>query len=48
MPDNPEAWLITTARNHLSNQSRHQNVTLAATDELLRRADEQTDPAPLP
>jgi RNA polymerase sigma-70 factor (ECF subfamily) len=48
MPDNPEAWLITTARNHLSNQSRHQTVALAATEELLRRTDERSDPAPFP
>ena len=39
VPQNPQAWLITTARNTLSNQARHHGVTRAAVDEVLRRAE---------
>jgi RNA polymerase sigma-70 factor (ECF subfamily) len=47
-PANPEAWLITAARNTLSNLHRHAAVQTAAEPELLRRADERTASADFP
>jgi predicted RNA polymerase sigma factor len=34
VPQNPQAWLITTAGNTLSNQARHHGVARAAVDEV--------------
>lgn len=48
VPQNPEAWLLTTARNSLSNQIRHQGVTRAAMDELTRRAEDLAEPTAFP
>jgi RNA polymerase sigma-70 factor (ECF subfamily) len=43
VPHNPDAWLLTTARNRSKNIWRHQQVTDAAVPELLRRTDELHD-----
>jgi RNA polymerase sigma-70 factor (ECF subfamily) len=40
VPDNPDAWLMTTARNHLSNAARHRAVADATVADLLLLADE--------
>lgn len=40
VPDLPDAWLMTAARNHLKNQARHQAVVDASAVELLLLADE--------
>ena len=37
VPANPEAWLVTTARNRLSNTRRARRVSEAATGEILMR-----------
>lgn len=37
VPDNPDAWLLTTARNLVRNVHRAAGVRAAATDEILRR-----------
>lgn len=39
-PDNPEGWLLTTARRRLIDRARHEKVRDAAGEELLRAADE--------
>lgn len=48
VPANPEGWLVTTARNALSNQTRHNRVEARAIPELLHRTDALTDPADFP
>lgn len=40
VPDKPEAWLLTVARNRLVDTARHAQVQSAATAELLMIADE--------
>lgn len=40
VPANPDAWLLTAARNRLSNHRRRDRVRHAATAELLRRHEE--------
>ncbi|OYU77203.1 MAG: RNA polymerase subunit sigma-70 [Alphaproteobacteria bacterium PA3] len=37
IPANPDAWLLTTARNRLINAHRHEAVKLRGIDEILRR-----------
>ncbi|MFN5553824.1 MAG: RNA polymerase sigma factor [Hyphomonadaceae bacterium] len=39
IPTNPDAWLLTTARNRLINAHRHEAVKLRGMDEILRRMD---------
>jgi RNA polymerase sigma-70 factor (ECF subfamily) len=39
IPSNPDAWLLTTARNRLINAHRHEAVKLRGMDEILRRMD---------
>lgn len=39
IPANPDAWLLTTARNRLINAHRHEAVKLRGMDEILRRMD---------
>jgi RNA polymerase sigma-70 factor, ECF subfamily len=49
VPANPDAWLLTVARNRLANQHRHEGVKLAQINELLSRLEERsegTDPIP--
>lgn len=48
IPQNPEAWLVTAARNNMSNHLRHQGVAQAAMDDLLRRAEDLAEPADFP
>jgi RNA polymerase sigma-70 factor (ECF subfamily) len=43
VPQNPEGWLLTVARNDLSNLQRHDRVRAAATAELILRAEEATE-----
>ncbi|BDG75044.1 RNA polymerase sigma factor [Roseomonas fluvialis] len=40
VPASPDAWLLTAARNALSNARRHHRVRDAAEDEVLRRCEE--------
>lgn len=40
VPDNPDAWLLTTARNRQRNSSRHSKVRDAAAEEIERRYEE--------
>ena len=40
VPDNPDAWLLTTARNSQRNLARHLNVRDSAAQEIERRYDE--------
>jgi RNA polymerase sigma-70 factor (ECF subfamily) len=40
VPASPDAWLLTTARNALSNARRHHRVRDAAAHEVLRRVEE--------
>ena len=46
VPANPEGWLVTTARNSLSNSARHRGVARAALDEVLRRSTPDTPDFP--
>ncbi len=39
IPANPDAWLLTTARNRLINAHRHEAVKMRGIDEILRRMD---------
>jgi RNA polymerase sigma-70 factor (ECF subfamily) len=49
VPDNPDAWLLTTARNRRANQHRHDGVKLAQMGELLSRLVERSaNPEPIP
>jgi RNA polymerase sigma-70 factor (ECF subfamily) len=49
VPDNPDAWLLTAARNHAKNAVRHQAVVDAsAVDLALLHDDTAPDPASLP
>lgn len=48
IPHNPEAWLLTAARNSLSNQIRHLGVARAAMDDLLRQTENWAEPADFP
>ncbi len=60
IPQNPEAWLLTAARNHMSNQMRHNRIIRAGMDELTLLAEtggetgsdsaahDPTDPAVFP
>ena len=48
IPQNPEAWLLTAARNSLSNQIRHLGVARAAMDDLLRQTENWAEPAAFP
>jgi RNA polymerase sigma-70 factor, ECF subfamily len=47
VPDNPEAWLLTAARNSWRNARRAQSVRSAALDEIERRTLSRTEGAPL-
>jgi RNA polymerase sigma-70 factor, ECF subfamily len=40
VPNNPEAWLITAARNRLKNRARAHGIQRAAEPEIQRRLDE--------
>jgi RNA polymerase sigma-70 factor, ECF subfamily len=40
VPDNPDAWLVATARNHLKNAARHRGVVDAAAVDLALLFDE--------
>jgi RNA polymerase sigma-70 factor (ECF subfamily) len=40
LPDNPDAWLITTARNHIKNNIRHQHIVDATLIDLELLSDE--------
>jgi RNA polymerase sigma-70 factor, ECF subfamily len=42
VPDNPDAWLLTVARNRRSNLHRHDGVKLAHVNELLLRLEERS------
>ncbi len=46
VPDNPEAWLVTAARNGLKNMSRHRGVIEASEVELALFADDTGPAAP--
>jgi RNA polymerase sigma-70 factor (ECF subfamily) len=49
VPDNPDAWLLTAARNHLKNSARHQAVADASAIDLALLHDEAApDPQALP
>lgn len=49
IPANPDAWLLTTARNQLRNAYRHETVKLKAIDEILIRMDaSDAKPATIP
>lgn len=48
IPQNPEAWLVTVARNSMSNQIRHSGVARAAMDDLLRHAADLAEPTAFP
>lgn len=49
VPQNPEAWLMTAARNNLANVARHRSVVEATTADLLLLADEAApEPQALP
>jgi RNA polymerase sigma-70 factor, ECF subfamily len=39
IPTNPDAWLLTTARNRLLNARRHEAIRLRGMDEILHRMD---------
>ncbi len=43
VPANPDAWLLTTARNAMSNDHRHDRVRDTAASELARHYDELAD-----
>lgn len=43
VPQNPEGWLLTVARNDLSNLYRHDRTRAEATAELILRAEEATE-----
>lgn len=43
VPDNPDAWLLTTARNSQRNLARHRNVRDGAAEEIERRYYELSD-----
>jgi RNA polymerase sigma-70 factor, ECF subfamily len=43
VPANPEGWLLTVARNDVSNAYRHERTKAAATNELMLRAEERAD-----
>jgi RNA polymerase sigma-70 factor, ECF subfamily len=45
VPDNPDAWLVAAARNHLKNASRHQGVVAAAAVDLALLFDEAAEAA---
>lgn len=44
IPANPDAWLVTAARNARHNARRHAGVRAAALGEIERRLDEQREP----
>ncbi len=46
VPANPQAWLLTAARNHLHNMRRHQGVVDASAVELALLQDEAAPEAP--
>jgi RNA polymerase sigma-70 factor, ECF subfamily len=46
VPDNPQAWLLTAARNHLHNMRRHQGVVDASAVDLALLQDETALEAP--
>lgn len=43
IPANPDAWLLTTARNAMSNEHRHDRIRDTAASELARHYDELAD-----
>jgi RNA polymerase sigma-70 factor (ECF subfamily) len=43
VPENPEGWLLTVARNGVSNLYRRDRTRAAATEELILRAEERAD-----
>ncbi len=43
VPANPEGWLLTVARNGVSNLHRHDRTRTAATTELIMRTEERAD-----
>lgn len=46
VPANPEGWLLTVARNGLSDRYRHDRTRAAAAADLIRMAEERAMPAP--
>lgn len=46
VPANPEAWLLTTARNDLSNRSRHDRLRAGAAADLVRQYEERAARVP--
>ena len=42
VPTNPEAWLLTAARNRMRNIYRHKDIQVAAQQELQRRIEERS------
>jgi RNA polymerase sigma-70 factor (ECF subfamily) len=46
VPANPDAWLLTAARNHLSNAARHQGVVDAVAIDLALLHDETAPRCP--
>ncbi|WP_137109841.1 RNA polymerase sigma factor [Rhodobacter sp. SY28-1] len=43
VPGHPEGWLLSVARNRVSNLHRHDRTRAAATEELILRAEERAD-----
>lgn len=48
IPDAPDAWLLTAARNHLRNRFRHDGIRAAAAQEIERRHDALSEAASFP
>jgi RNA polymerase sigma-70 factor, ECF subfamily len=48
VPQNPEGWLLTAARNAVHNHRRHQGVQAAAIPDLIRRHADRADARPFP
>ena len=46
VPDNPEGWLVTAARNGLANVYRHDRVQAAAVADVIRVTQERAAPEP--
>lgn len=46
VPDNPEGWLLTAARNGLANAYRHDRVQAAAVADVIRVTEERAGPEP--
>ncbi|MEN9874223.1 MAG: hypothetical protein RL186_1120, partial [Pseudomonadota bacterium] len=42
IPDNPDAWLLTAARNRLTNAHRHADLKRRSTEEMMLRLEERS------